>query len=304
MPDPVLFAEAFGAAVAVSLALTLTIGASSSNTIAAAGSALGVVTAVCVGLWVLGLLPHFPPREDLDRIMLIVLPGAAIAEVIATALSRAGWATRGAVSALCTPVLLSGSVYVTDLSGPGSRVWTSGQARLIFAALAALLMTAWTLQSRLAIRFGGSTALVCLAGTALGTGLVVMLSGYATGGQLGLPLSAGLCSIAIGSLVRRGKPSSEAALAVGIVGLFSLLIVGRLFADLTTLNAALLFAAPLAGWLPELLPAPRPVRVLLRLALTAATVVLALVLVQQNFAADSGTPESGTAASVDDNNGR
>ena len=70
---------------------------------------------------------------------------------------------------------------------------------------------------------------------------------------------------------------------VGVVGLFALLVVGRLFADLTTLNAALLFAAPLLGWLPELLPARRGVRVALRLGLAAVPVVVALVLAQAAF---------------------
>jgi hypothetical protein len=87
---------------------------------------------------------------------------------------------------------------------------------------------------------------------------------------------------------------------VGVVGLFGLLVVGRLFAGLTTLNAALLFAAPLLGWLPELLPTRRLVRVALRLALAAVPVVVALVLAQEKFATDSTRPESGIEGSLED----
>ena len=78
------------------------------------------------------------------------------------------------------------------------------------------------------------------------------------------------------------------------------IFVGRLFADLTNLNAALLFASPLLGWLPERLPARRGVRVALRLALAAVPVVVALALSQQKFAADSARPGSGTEGSLDD----
>jgi hypothetical protein len=300
MPDPILIGKAFAAAVVLSLAVTLLFGRSSRTAVAAAGAVLAVVSAVYAGLWLLGLLPHFPPREDLDRLLLIVLPAAAVAELIAAASGRAGWVARVVVAALAAPVLLHGSVYVTDLSGPGSRTWPPAQAWLIFAALAALLLAVWAALNRLATRTGGRTALGCVAGAVLGASAVIMLSGYATGGQLGVPLAAGLGGVALGSLAWNGKPGSEGALGVGVVGLFALLVVGRLFAGLTGLNAGLLFAAPLLGWLPELLPARRRVRGALRLALAAAPVVVALVLAQGKFAADSSRPESGTEGSLED----
>jgi hypothetical protein len=197
-------------------------------------------------------------------------------------------------------VLLHGSVYVKDLSGPGSRAWSPAQAWLVFAALAALLLAAWAALNRLASRTGGRTALGCVAGAVLGSSLVIMLSGYATGGQLGVPLAAGLGGVALGSPAWKGKPAGAGALGVGVVGLFALLVVGRLFAGLTSLNAALLFAAPLLGWLPELLPARRRVRGALRLALAAVPVVVALALAQGKFAADSARPEAGTEGSLED----
>jgi hypothetical protein len=300
MPDPIRIAEAFAAAALLSLSVTLLFGRSSRARVAAAGAVVAVLGAVYAGLWVLGLLPHFPPREDLDRLLLVVLPTAAVAEVLAAASGRFGWFARGAVAALAAPVLLHGTVYVTDLSGPGSRAWSPAQAGLTFAALATLLLAAWTVLNRLATRRGALTALGCVAGAVLGAGLVIMLSGYATGGQFGVPLAAGLGGAALGSLVRKGKPGGEAALGVGVVGLFALLVVGRLFADLTTLNAALLFAAPLLGWLPELLPARRGIRVALRLGLAAVPVVVALALAQAKFTADSARPGSGTEGSLED----
>jgi hypothetical protein len=126
-----------------------------------------------------------------------------------------------------------------------------------------------------------------------------MLSGYATGGQFGIPLAAALGGVALASLARKEYPGIDGALGVGVVGLFALLLIGRLFAALTDLNAALLFAAPLLAWVPELLPSRIRGRALLRVALAAVPVVVALVLAQQKFAADAAGPESGPAGSID-----
>ena len=45
---------------------------------------MAIVSALYAGLWILELLPHFPPRDALDRLLLIVLPAAAVAELLAT----------------------------------------------------------------------------------------------------------------------------------------------------------------------------------------------------------------------------
>jgi hypothetical protein len=72
-----------------------------------------------------------------------------------------------------------------------------------------------------------------------------MLSGYATGGQMALPLAAALAgACAAGATVRSPSPSI-APLGVTFGGLFSLLVVGRFFARLTAGHAILLFCAPI-----------------------------------------------------------
>lgn len=299
MPDAIPIAEAFAAAAVLGLAVSLLFTRVSRAPVAAAGMVVALLAAVYGGVWILGLPPHFPPREDLDRLLLIVLPAAAVAEIVAARWGRAGWVARGVMAVLAAPVLLYGSVYVTDLSGPGSRTWSPGETALVFAALAVLLAAEWAVLHRLAVRRGGRTALACVAGAVLGAGPVIMLSGYATGGQVGVPFGAGLTGVLLACLLRKGKPGGEAALGVGVVGLFALLVVGQLFAELTTLNAALLFAAPLVGWLPELLPARPRARVPLRLALAAAPILVALALAHQKFAADSADTEPGAEGSID-----
>jgi hypothetical protein len=300
MPDLMLMGQAFAAALALGLVVALLFARSSRAGVASAGAVLAVGGAVPAGLWVLGLLPHLPPGDALDRLLVIVLPAAAGAEVLAAASARAGWVARVVVAALATPVLLYGSSYVTDLSGAGSREWPAATAALIYAALALALLGAWAALNRLAVRTEGRTLLWSVAGAALGAGFVIMMSGYATGGQFGVPLAAALSGVALGSLVRKGKPGTEGALGVGVVGLFGLLVAGRLFAGLTDLNAALLFAAPLLGWLSEVLRARPRVRAALGLVAAALPVVVALLLARQQFIADSVRPASGIGGSPDD----
>jgi hypothetical protein len=304
MPDPILMAKAFGVAAAISVTVMLVCGRSSRKTVDAAVAILAMLSALSAGLWILDLLPHFPPREALDRLLLIVVPATVVAELVATASGRTGWVARGAVAASVAPVLLWGSVYTTDLSGPNSRVWSPVMTWGVEAMLAVLLMAAWMLTNRLARRGGDRISLLSLAGTALGAGLVIMLSGYATGGQMAVPLAAGLAGVALGSVMRKSTEASPSAAGVGIVTLFGLLVIGRLFASLTNLNAALLLAAPLFGWAAEAIRS-RPrlragIRLGLGLGLVALPVVVALVLAQQKFASDSTQPGSSAEGSLDD----
>jgi hypothetical protein len=131
-----------------------------------------------------------------------------------------------------------------------------------------------------------------------------MLSGYASGGQLGFPLAAALAGAVLTSLLLGKSPDLNGVLGLGVVGLFALLVIGHFFGKLTLGNAALLFFAPLLGWLPEL-PYARRMRPLLRgtarVALTAVPVAVALVLAQQQFLMDSESKSPGASEpSVED----
>ncbi len=300
MPDPLLMAKAFGIAAAIAMTVTVLRGRSSRKMVNAAVAVLALLSALYVGLWILDLLPHFQPREALDRLLLIVVPATTVAELIAAASERIGWIARGAVAASAAPVLLWGSVYTTNLSGPNSRVWSPAMIWAILMMLAVLLMAAWILTNRLSQRGGDRLSLVCLAGTALGAALTIMLSGYATGGQLAVPLAAGLAGVVIGSVMRKSSEPDASVAGIGVVTIFGLLVVGRLFASLTNLNAALLFAAPLFSWAAEVVRSRPRLRTSLRLGLVALPVVVALVLAQQKFAADSQQPGSASEGALDD----
>jgi hypothetical protein len=82
-------------------------------------------------------------------------------------------------------------------------------------------------------------------------------------------------------------------IGIGVVGLFSLLVIGSFFGELRPAHAILLFGAPLLGWIPELpyLRRFRPwARDLLRVLLVGLLVSGVLVDAAWRFATSSQSP--------------
>jgi hypothetical protein len=295
MPDPIEIFEASAAALAVAAVVLLLFGKLGRPGWA---SAAGVGVGFFVGAWLLEVCPHFPLKEDKDRWLLVLLPAAVGVEVAASFLRRLpwlAWPLRLVLAAGAAPVLLYGSVYLSDKGDPSSRKWGPEQTWLILGGMALALAAVWALLDRLARWGAAGTVPLALALASAGSGVTVMLSGYATGGQLGLPLAFALTGVTVAPWLLRGNQDLRGAVGVGIIGLFALLVVGRFFGELTTANAVLLFGAPLLGWLAEL-PAlgrigPRR-RAFAGLSLAGLPVALALVLAFQKFNAVSARPSA------------
>lgn len=304
MPDPVVMILALiGAAVLT--VLVIVAGHVLSRDGLGATGAVAMGLGLLLGAFVLGIRPFFPPREDLDRLLLILLPIVVGAEVGAVLLSRwpwAGWALRVCVALMAGRILLDRTVYITDIAGPGTREWSPTYQALLFGGLATTLLITWRLligrKGEDASRWTG-----ILLSLAIGiSGVVIMLSGYATAGQLAFPLAG---SLAGGLLLARSREVTG-LISVGIVGLFALLMLGRFFGSLTSVNAVLLFSGPLVASLLQRGGAPnfRPwQRGILQFSLGAVPLVLAFVLAQQKFAQDAGSTATSTKAkesTVDD----
>jgi hypothetical protein len=190
-------------------------------------------------------------------------------------------------------VLLHGTVYITDVTGPGTSEWPPRVAWLVFGGLAAVEGAVWALVSLLARRTSGASVPVCLAVTTVGAALTVMLSGYATGGQVGLPLAAALMGATATSLVITRTSTVDGPLGLPVIGLFSLLVIGRFFGELTSVQAVLLFCAPALGWLTELPHVrrlPASVRGPARTLIVGALVLAIVVHAQSKFAKDFQSP--------------
>src|SRR5215471_13747611 len=106
MPDPILILQSMAAAAVTDAVVVLLARWPRQTFSPARGSAacvLGVGVGVLFGCWWLGIRPHWPPREDQDRLLLILLPAIVVVEFVAAFLVRApylAWLLRFGVAAM------------------------------------------------------------------------------------------------------------------------------------------------------------------------------------------------------------
>ncbi len=307
MPDPLLFLKAVAVA-ALAAAAALLFSAWPWRTPRPGrlrlGRVLGVALGFFAGCWMLGVEPHWPPREDLDRLLLVLFPVAVLVELVPLLPRVPCWLVRvlhWAVVVGAAPLLLYNTSYLAALEGPGSREWTPLEACFILTGLAATFETVWLLLAQLAKCRGSRTLLLALAFACGATAMTVMMTGYASGGQVGLPLAAALLGLTAASLLLKGPFPINGSLGLGVLGLFSLVVAGRFFGALPTTYALVLFLSPLLAWLPEFLPALRKRPRLLaagKLALAVIPVAAVLALVVQGFLQKSPVGPGGNGASM------
>lgn len=220
------------------------------------GGALGVGAGFVAGAWALGHWPHWPPIEDRDRLVTVLLPAVVLVECLAALPFMRPWlacSMRILLSAASAPILLYATTYLAELAGPGSREWTNTQMVSWLTGMAAALAVVWMTAVRALRTNAGRMLPVALAIASAGAGVTIMLSGYLTGGELALPLAGAGGGAVLAGLSLRMLKGNVGAVGVGMVGLFSVLVVGRFFGELTTLHGGILLVAPLLVCLPELL---------------------------------------------------
>jgi hypothetical protein len=306
MPDPITILSAMGAALvasAVALHLSGWRGRKTGTAAVDIGWVMGAGAGFLLGCCMLGKVPHWPPVEDRDRLLFLVLPAVVVIELLGTFPKVRRWLiwpVRAALAAGVAPVLLHGTSYLSDQAGPGTADWSTAEACLILGGLAAFLITVWALLGLLSDRARGVSTAVCLAISSAGAGLAVMISGYMSGGQTGLALAGALSGVVVATLTLGWSSRGARPLGVAIVGLYSLVVIGRFFGELSSAHAILLFASPLLAWLPELpllRRLPRSARNLLRVVMVGLF-VSAIVVVEVRKLAESA-PSSDDLESED-----
>jgi hypothetical protein len=297
MPDPIRLLEAMAASAAAAGVVWLLL-AFPWRTSAPARKKLGWIwgTAIgsAVGFWILGFRPAWPPRVDQDRFLLLVFPAALLVESIAGVVKWPRWLRwllRLAFAAVPARVLLQDSIYLSDVGGKGTSEWTQSQSMLALSGVAILLALVWMALALLEKRTLSRSIPLALSMALSAAGVAVMLTGYITGGELGLPICAALAGAIAASCAAPAGDVRGSSVGIGVVGLFSILIVGRFFGSLSTEQALILFLAPLLCWLPEL-PGIRKLPPwasgILRLILVAIPLAFVLVQAQKDSAKGAG----------------
>jgi hypothetical protein len=288
MPDPVLYGKAMAAAAFAGAAIALAIGwvrrpagAARMNLAGITGMALGLA----LGYGVLRLRPAWPPTNGLGRFLWVVMPAVVGIETIA-AWERTprwfAWCLRLILAGSIGRILLHGSVYLVG----ADRQWTAPQAVVALSLSGAALAIAWALLLWLARRSAGISLPLALAEASLCGGAVIMLAGYLAGGAAALPLTAALAGLAVAWCLIGERLEMQGAIGIGIVGLFSLLFIGRFFGGLSTASALAIFLAPLLCWAIEIpaLGSRKPWLVgSLRLALVAIPLLAVFAAAKRDF---------------------
>jgi hypothetical protein len=239
---------------------------------------LALGAGIYAGCGVLGMVPRWPIPEDRDRFLVVLLP-LTLAVEIAAAANRPRWLAlllRLTLAASAAPILLYNSVYLVDLSGPHSAEWPPHVAAVILFGLAAALALLWELLALLQARTVDRPASAALALTTLAAGATVMLSGYYQGGLMAMPLVGAGVGVTLASFAAPARPNTSCPPGVGVVGLFTVLLIGRFFGALPTDLALCLLFAPLLAWVSEA-PGLRLLRPSLRGAARLVLVALPLV---------------------------
>jgi hypothetical protein len=149
------------------------------------------------------------------------------------------------------------------------------------------------LLARLQSRTSPSTVSGLLFLTAAAAGVTVMIWSYISGGQIGIILSGALAGGAMVSLII-ASPNNLRFSGIGVVCLFCVLALGRLFGTLPNHTTFTLAAAPLAGWVPEapgLRRLPLAARTVLRFLAVALPLFLVVLEAIRKFKGDESWSE-------------
>jgi hypothetical protein len=255
MPDPLLYAAAQGNAALAAAVLVLVIGwlgKPISPECHQAAAVLGIAGGLGTGYFVLRVHFAWPPLNGLDRFLTIVLPASLLIEFAATfaRMPRSvAWFMRLALAGAMGRILLHNSVY---LSGAEPQ-WSPTQAAAVLLTCGIFIAGLWASLVWLSVRSpAGVSIALALALTIQSAGLAIMLAGYLEGGAAALPLSAATVGTVASLCLVRNCQNVHASIGICVVGLGSLLLIGRFFGGLSTAVALTLLLAPLLCWGTEL----------------------------------------------------
>ncbi|MGB7345871.1 MAG: hypothetical protein WBD20_16765 [Pirellulaceae bacterium] len=270
MPDPLLYCKAMGIAAAASAIVVIVLlslrrlatKSVPNQTWCNAASVVGISVGLWIGYAMLALNLSWPPRNGLDRFLLIMIPAVLGVELIA-GVNRVpqlvAWVFRISLSIATPRILLHDSVYLSN-----SGDWTSWRSNATIVVCGLGLAFVWSLLCWLSKRSGGLSLSFSLCLALQCSGIVVMLAGYVKGGAAAIPLVAVLLGVTLAQRlatknaakairIDRGDGFVAAGvIGVGVVSLFSLLFIGRFFGEISTGPALAMLLAPLLCWTTEL----------------------------------------------------
>lgn len=235
MTEAALDSLTFGKAAIAAAAIATTTAAACRRTgsrTAGLAAALAVLAGTAAGLWLVDGLPRLSPRVAVERLLVIGLPLAAIAEAIAVgaALGIVATVVRGVAAFALVRVLLHDSVHLQmEETAAGATVLTA-------AVLAAI---EWPVVAAGERRDDGGVVTVLAVVLALAAAAVVIpMAGYVKGG-----IVAALLAATVGGALAGG--GRVGLTGFGFAALLGIVVVGRFFGGLSSPAALLLCSPPI-----------------------------------------------------------
>lgn len=227
------------------------------------------------------------PHEGVDWLPLIVVLALGLSILLMSSQQRPRWRRTVALAtvlAIAVPLrLLSGNVR---LAGQ----WSAVEKLAYLTLLAATLGLIWLLLASRGDKEQSPVRLLFVVVVAVGTAVVLTLSGVLVYGQTCGAVAAALVGTAIAGFSgatgtasasrRRLPPGFNSAAGIITFTLGSLIILGRFYAELSALNAAMLFVSLAAAGAPcpnvvQHVPAWQQLAVRTVLCLTPLTIAIA-----------------------------
>ena len=292
MPNFVLMMQSLLLAAIVGGVVLLVIARSGANPAPwrlAAGWIGGLGAGIYAGCGLLGDWPRWPPLEDRDRLLVILLPLALAVEFAAMLMQNRrwpAWLLRISLAAAVAPILLHNSAYLADLSGPGSAEWNRVEAVLVLGSSAVMLAGVWGLLAKLHARTSDRALSPVVILVALACGITVMLCGYYRGGLLALPIAGAIAGVSLASYALPKQPAENPCPGIGLIGIFTVIFIGRFYGSLPTSLAICLLLVPLLAWtgeLPRIRNLPPAARAAIRIAAVLAALALIVTCAQIRF---------------------
>ncbi len=258
MPDPILISKAMIVAGLLSAAMVACYRLVAWRTISTnlpmtwsfnrLVGGLAVATGLIGGIWMLGLIPAWPPAVDRGRLIWILIPVFLVIELILCrrrdARSQAGRWLRCLLRFLAAfsimPVVVWRSIYVANVGGPDSRIWSNWQMVAWFSLIGLGSFGLWAIAIVLVRKLPLGLLTWIMAFVYLCSGVTIMLSGYLSAGQLAFPLAVSLITMLIATGQSNKREVLEGAVGISTLLLVGLFVAGHFFAELRAIDAIIL----------------------------------------------------------------
>ena len=254
------------------------------------GWAIAIAAGFVAGYHAVDGWPPLPPTESQHWLVLVLLPAAVVCGSLGP---HDGVPLMARIVVRAIQLLVAAATPTLLLQSYVQYQWSTQQAVAWLAGLGGYLAILWLLTDLLKERLSERLVLTSLVVTAGGTGIVILMSGSQSLGQLGLSLTVILVAGWVVSWFVPQAVGKSTTMGVVLVLLAGLWINAHYYASMTATNTVLLAVSPLGLWLSQL-PIMRRMTgwrwIVIRLVVILGPVMAAVIMAAVKFSHEMAKP--------------